>query len=884
MNWRRFLDRESADSEQGEELESYLELTAQEYIERGMEPSAARNAARRKLGNTALIREEVYRMNTVTILDGLARGSRQALRLFRLNPGYCAAAVLSLAIGTGCISAMFSVVHAVLIRPLAYPDSESLVGVFNSGSIQGETFRDMGLAPGMYWAVAEGSGAFEAFGVWSSAEATVTGNGDPEQIKTVAITHALLPALGAQPLAGRLFSAEDDAPGTLQTVVIAHSYWMKRFGGDPRVIGRSLEVNSIPRQVIGVLPSSFRFLDLAPDVFLPQRLSKSNRSFEPFTYSGIARLKPGITLELANQDVERVLYQAMPENLRRFARQARLKPNLRPLKRDVTGDIGSVLSVLMGALCLVFLLVCANVANLLLVRSQGRAQEFAIRSALGAGSGRIARELLVESMTLALAGCMCGLAIAYGVVRILKAQQLAAIPRLAEISIDATTVAFSLACALTGAFLFGLIAVFKCGLGGKILQTRGSSLGFEQMRAQNVLVVAQVALALMLLVASGLLIRSFFSLRGVHPGFTGPERIQTVRVAIPASQVPDAERVARMQAEILERVSRLPGVEMAAFADGLPMEAVYHNGNLIAVEDKFSPGQMPPNRNVKYVSPGLFATLGTRLLAGRDFDWRDVEGRRAVAIVSEGMARENWGAPRQALGKRLRPGALGNDWFEVVGVVEDVRDDGAHRPAPATVYFRTGVYDPSRPGRPASVRRGLTLAIRTSRTGSEGFLAEVSAALHAVDASLPLAQVGTLAEVYRRSMARTEFTAVLLIIAGALALLLSLIGVHGVLAHAVLQRRREISIRIALGANPAGVVGLFLRRGIALAAAGCAAGLIAALGLSRWVSSILYGVTALDPATYAAAVFVIASAALIASSIPACRAAFVDPAESLRAD
>ena len=820
-------------------------------------------------------------MNTLTFLEGLLRDARHALRMIRLNPVFSTAAILSLALGIGANTAIFSVVNAVLIRPLPYPRPESLVGVFNSAVIQSETFTDMALGPGMYAALKEHSAAFQEFGVWSSGTATVTGIGDPEQIKTVAMTQGLLPTLGAQPFLGRRFSIEDDTPGTPETVMLSHSYWLRRFGGDARVLGREVVIDFVPRQVIGVMPRTFRFLDLSPDVLLLERFAKANLPFDPFSYNGVARLKPGITIDLANKDAARVLNQIIPENIRPFVEQARMKPNLRPLKRDVNGDISTALGVLMGALWLVFLLVCANVANLVLVRAQARTQEFAIRAALGAGWGRIARELLVESLTLGVVGGACGMALAYGSVQILKAQDLTTIPRLAEVSIDATTLAFGLACSVAGGVLFGLIAVLKCGIPGKILNSRGTSMNLGQLRAQNVLVVAQVALALVLLVASGLLIRSFVALHGVHPGFTQPERIQTMRINIPETQVAEPERVARMQAEIIENVSRLPGVEAAAFADGLPMEVDYRNGMIMTVEDKFVPGQTPPNRDVKHISPGLFAALGTRLLAGRDFKWEDLFKRRPVAIVSEKMARENWGEPSAALGKRLRTGvALGDDpWLEIIGVVENVHDYGADKPAPPIVYFRTGVHDPTR-----SIRRGLTLAIRSSRVGAESFLRELATAIHSVNPNVPLAQVRTLGDVYRRSMARTSFTLILLGIAGTMALALAIIGVYGVLAYAVGQRRREVSIRVALGAQPNQVKSLFVRRGILLACVGSVVGVAAAMGLSRWVSSLLFGVTALDPATYVASTLIVSAAALIASYIPARRASSMDPVESLRAD
>jgi putative ABC transport system permease protein len=823
-------------------------------------------------------------MNSMAFLEGLLRDTRHALRMIRRNPAFSITAILSLALGIGANAAIFSVVNAVLIRALPYPEPESLVGVFNSAVIQGETFNDMGLGPAMYAALKEHSAAFTAFGVWSSGTATVAGIGDPEQIKTVTMTHGLLPTLGAQPFLGRPFSIEDDTPGTPQTVILSHAYWSMRFGGDARVLGRQVVIDVVPRQVIGVMPRTFRFLDRSPDVLLPQRFATANLPFEPFSYSGIARLKPGVTIDRANQDAARILKQVMPENIRPFAEQARMRPNLRPLKQDVTGDISTVLGVLMGALGLVFLLVCANVANLVLVRAQARTQEFSIRAALGAGWGRIARELLVESLVLGLIGGAFGMALAYGAVQVLKAQDLTTIPRVTEVSIDAATLAFGLTCSVVASLVFGLVAAFKSGVPRKIRGARGASLDRERVRAQNVLVVAQVALALVLLVASGLLIRSFVALRGVHPGFTHPEHVQTLRISIPATEVPEPERVARMQAEIVEQVSRLPGVEAVAFADGLPMEADHRNGMIVAVQDTFVPGQPVPNRVVKHVSPGLFAAQGTRVLAGRDFTWEDLFKRRLVAIVSESMARENWGRPEAAIGRRLRPGALGDTWREVVGVVEDVHDDGAHNPAPPIVYFRTGVHNAERSDRPPSIRRGLTLAVRTSRAGAESFVRELATAIHSVNPGVPLAQVRTLDDVYRRSMARTSFTLILLGIAGTMALALSIIGVYGVLAYAVGQRRREVSVRVALGAQPHQVKGLFLQRGMVLACVGSVVGLGAAMALSRWVSSLLFGVTALDPATYITAAMIVSAAALMASYIPARRALSVNPAESLRAD
>ncbi|HYZ85143.1 MAG TPA: FtsX-like permease family protein [Bryobacteraceae bacterium] len=561
----------------------------------------------------------------------------------------------------------------------------------------------------------------------------------------------------------------------------------------------------------------------------------------------------------------------------------KVKPNLRPLKKDVVGDVGSVLTVLMGALGLVLLLVCANVANLVVVRAQSRRQEFAIRAALGAGWGRIARELLVESLTLGILGGALGVALAWAGLKLLVTHGLVTLPRLKEISIDGTGLLFAVACSLATSTLFGLVAVLRSGIPDRVQTARGATHGAEHLRAQNALVVTQVALAFVLLVASGLMIRSFLALRAIRPGFTQPERIQTVRISIPEALTPDPERVIRMQSEIVSRFSAIPGVIATGFASGLPMEWEYRNGMVIGVEGKTTADEIPPNRVVKHISPGLLKAQGTRLLAGRDFTWADVIDRRAVAIVSENMARESWGEPGSAVGKRIRIGRDG-PWVEVVGVAEDVYADGVNRPAPTTVYFRAGVEPAVRPGGAEVVRRSVTLAIRSERAGTEAFLREVTAAVHDVNPSLPLAKVRTLGDVYRQSMARTSLAVVLLEIAGAMALILAVVGVYGVLAYAVGQRRREVSIRLALGAEPRVLKWLFVRKGLMLACLGGIVGLALAGVLSRWIASLLFGITTLDPLTYIAAGSLMAAAVVTASYFPARQAASVDPMETLRSE
>ncbi len=870
MNWRRFFRRDEADAEQREQLDFYVDVTTQEYIERGMEPAEARAAARRKLGNATQICEGVYRMNTLTFMEGLLRDARHAVRMIRTKPGFSVAVLLSLALGIGANTAIFSVLNAVLIRPLPYPESDALVGVYNRFVIHGQVFEDAALSPGMYAACKENSKAFENFAVWISGAATVTGTGDPEQLAIVTATQGALPALGVPAYLGRWFSSEDDTPGSPQTVILSYKYWQRKFGGNREVLGRTMAIDFVPHQVIGVMPRDFRFVNLSPDIILPQRFPKSGLP-EENSYAGIARLKPGVTIASANQDLARVWkIWAETAGAGKMLEMFHVKPNVRPLKKDVVGDVGSVLRVLMGALGLVLLLVCANVANLVLVRAQSRRQEFAIRAALGAGGGRIARELLVESLTLGILGGAFGLVLAYAGLKVLVTHGPATLPRLEEISIDGTALAFALVCSLGTSLLFGLTAVLRSGLPGRIQSTRGATQGARQLRAQNALVVTQVALAFVLLVASGLMIRSFFALRAVTPGFTHPEWIQTVRIAIPEALASDPERVIRMQSDILTGLSAIPGVTATGFASGLPMESEYRNGVLIDVEGKTSAGQISPNRVVKRISPGLLKAQGTRLVAGRDFTWEDVSGHRSVALVSDNMARENWGEPANALGKRLRQ-SKGSSWLEVVGVAENVHADGVNLPTPATVYFRAG-------------GRGVTFAIRSERAGTPAFLREVANAIHAVNPGLPLAKVRTLNDVYKRSMARTSFALVLLGIAGAMALTLAIVGVYGVLAYAVGQRRHEVSIRLALGAEPRMLKWLFVRKGLILNCMGAIIGLALAAGLSKWISSLLFGITPLDPLAYIASGALLVAAAMIASYVPARQAASVDPMETLRSE
>ena len=802
---------------------------------------------------------------------------------------FTAIALLTLAIGIGANTAVFSVVNGVLIKPLPYPDADELIGVWHSAP--GINIPKLNVAPAMHFTYREESQTFREFGIWSSGGAAITGQSEPERVQTVRVTDGTLQALGVPPALGRWFSREDDTPGSPRTVMLMPGYWHRRFGGDQSVVGRTLTIDANPHTVIGIMPDGFQFLDEEADVILLQQFDRNRLFLANFSYQGVARLKPGVTLEQANADVGRMLpiwlksWQPPLGLDRKVFENARIGPALTPLKQDIVGDITDTLWVLMGTIGVVLLIACANVANLLLVRVEGRQQELATRAALGAGWWRLARELLHESLLLGLIGGILGLGVAYGALRLLLAVGPETLPRLREITIDPVVLAFTVIASLLSGLFFGIIPVLKYAGPHLVTALRGSgrtsSHSRERHRARNVLVVVQVALALVLLVASGLMIRTFQTLRHVPPGFVRPGDVQMMRVSIPDSAQVDAERVARTFNEILEKVTAIPGVESAAMVSSAPLEGFNSNDPVMAEDKAYAPGQIPPIRRFKFISPGYFRTVGTPLMAGRDITWTDVFDDRHVTVISDNMAHEMWGSSQAALGKRIRVAPL-DHWREIVGVVGDVYDDGVHEPASTIVYWPMMMSKFW--GNERWAARSLTYVLRSERTSTESFLTQVRQAVWSVNGSLPLALVRTLQEVYERSMARTTFALVMLAIAGGMALLLGLIGIYGVISYAVSQRTREIGIRMALGIDHKCVKRMFVQHGFVLAAIGIVVGVGVAAGVTRLMASLLFQVSPLDGTTYSAVSLVLATAAVLASYLPARRAAALDPVEALRAE
>ena len=897
MTWlNQLFTRRSAYNDLSDEMNQHLEEKIEELVNGGMSRKEATGAARREFGNVSLVEEESRDVWRWLSLENFLADARYGLRMLRHNPVFTVVALLTIAIGIGANAAVFSVVNSVLLKPLSYPRAEELVSLHQTapGAAGLADFENgLLLSPSMYLTYSEHNQTFQSLGVWVPGTVNVTGLSEPEQVRSVYISSGVLETLRLPSEIGRWLSEADQIPNGRETVMLSYGYWQRRFAGDGSVIGRNLLVDSRSREIVGVMPRGFRFVDSDFDVIVPLAFDRGKQILAGFGFHGIARLKPGATIAEANADIARMLPIWMdswtngPGTNPRIYETWRITPMLRPLKQEVIGNVGELLWVVMGTIGLVMLIACANVTNLLLVRVESRQQELAVRAALGAGWGRIVRGLLVESVMLGLLGGVLGAGLAYAGVRFLLTVGPANLPRLSEISLDARTLGFTLLLSVLSGLFFGLIPALKYAGPRTPLALRSAgrtiSASRERHRARNMLVIGQVAMALVLLVSAGLMIRTFQALRTVDPGFTDAQHLQVMRISIPESLVADPRQVTRIQNAIIEKLAAIPGVKSAAFVSEMPMEGFDSNWDEIFAQDKtYATDQIAPLRLFKNVSPGFYQTAGTRIVAGRDLTWAEVYGLRPVVMVSENLAREMWGTSSAAIGKHLRE-FPSSPWYEVIGVIQDVPEHGVQEKSPEIVYWSPLLGSPDGPHRPYAIAT-VTFVIRSERAGTESFLNELQQAVWSVNSNLPLASVRTMEQVYGKSVARTSFTLVMLGIAGAMALALGIIGIYGVISYTVSQRKREIGIRLALGAQSRDVVSMVLRQGAKLALLGVCIGVAAALGLARLMTSLLFGVTAHDPLTFTAVAALLISIALLACYIPARRAMKVDPMIALRAE
>jgi putative ABC transport system permease protein len=869
--------RRRTDEDFSEELKANIAIATDRFISEGMSPGDATSAALRAFGNVTRAQERFYESRRVMWLDDLRRDVRYGVRALARTPGFTAVAVLTLALGIGATTAIFSVVYGVLLKPLPFYEPDRLVALYHfaPGFVRGGQVPQ---GDATYFTYRDNARVFEDIGLWNAGDVSVNRSGEPEQLKALRVTDGTLTLLGVRPELGRLVRKEDDVPGAPDRVILSHGYWHRAFGAAQDVVGQSLVIDARPYEIIGILPTSFKFLNADPEIVVPLRLNRANAAPGGFGPNGIARLKPNVTLAQANDDIARMIpliveqFPLSPGMTREMWDGVGLAPNVRPLAEDVIGDMGRPLWILLGTVSFVLLMAWTNVANLLLVRAERRQREFAVRGALGANRSRIATALLAEALMLGLAGAGLGVLFAQAGIVLLRRIAPVALPRVDDIGIDAVVLLVTLATSLTTSLVFGLVPLTRFrAFNIEVLKETGRSTTDTpaRHRMRNALVVAEVALALVLLIVSGLMARTFVAMRQVQPGFVRPAEVQTFGLALPASVISDQQQVARTYEEIAARLQQVPGVVGVGLSNSIAMDGG-RGGAPIFVEERPVSGT-PPLRKVKVIGPGYFETMGNPVVAGRGLTWTDLHQPMHIAIVSDNFAREYWGEPAKAIGKRI--GGFPGDWYEIVGVVGDERSNGVNRPPPITVYL---------PMAGDFISRNMSYVVRSTRVGAPGFLRELQQAVWSITPSVPLGNVRTLEGILAQSMAQTSFAMVMLAIAAGVALLLAVVGVYGVVSYIATERTHEVGIRMALGAQRSDVVGLFLRQGLALTVMGVALGIGAAVFLTPVMAALLYGVRPTDPMTYAAVALALAAVTLLATYLPARRASGVEPVIALR--
>jgi putative ABC transport system permease protein len=861
MIWTRFFHRCRWDEERARELDAYLEAETDENIARGMSPEEARFAAKRKLGNTTLIREEIYKMNSLGWLETLWQDLRYAIRMLARNRGFTALAVVTLALGIGATTAIFTVVNAVLLRPLPYPHPEQLVYVQ-------EILGEYGINP-FVWN--------REFAAWRKQAQTLspiaasmyswfnlTGSGEPERITGGVATTSFFSLLGVRPALGRLFLPEEDRPGGPPVVVLSHSLWEHRFNSDPAAMGKGVVLDGKTYTVVGVLPPSFVIPDqFKVDYALWVPLAENENGTGPFRLlRAIGRLKPGVSVAAARAELDTIMQPLVPKSLKKSIVLSRWQDQITQASR-------LTLLLFLGAVGLLLLIACVNVANLLLSRSATRQREMAVRLTVGAGRGRIVRQLLTESALLALLGGALGLALARWVKDLLVTFISPNLPALEPITLDYAVLGLSLALAVFTGLAFGLapaLQTSKVALSEVLKETSRSGSGLRsRMLFRNLLVISETALALVLLVGAGLLFRSFLRLLGVDPGFKSAHNL-CLTIDVTLSKYPTPTDQARYYQQVIEAIKSLQGVESVGGSGCPPFGGRSGMVSGLTVE---SQPQETVNASYAAISPDYFSTMRIPLKLGRDFGNADRDGPPSVAIVNEAFVRRYF--PNQiCLGRRVSSWVRKNDWLTIVGVVGDVRDWADREPSPEIYlpYLQAG--EPS-----------MTLFVHTAGD-PRLWEAAVRRQVASVDKDQPPHDFATLEQIQAASLTSRRVTLLLLSAFAGLGLILASVGVYGVVSYAVSQRTHEIGVRTALGASHTAVLKLVVRQGFSLALIGTGIGLAAAFGLTRFLQSLLFGVKPIDPATFAAAALLWLAVALLACYIPAHRAAKVDPMVALR--
>ncbi len=873
--WRRYLRfwGGDIDADVHDEIDFHIDMLARELEARGATPADARRAALERFGDVGRIgralrthdHRKARALRWREIGSDIAQDLRFAVRTLRRAPGFASVAVLTLALGIGANSAIFSVVNAVLLRPLPYVEPERLASVWGSTHAEYILLRDR-------------VRSFSSLASYQLASVGVSGGDAPERLDGARISVNLTTTLGVAPALGRAFAAGEDAPGADRVVLLGDAIWHRRFGGDRRIVGQQEMIDGLAHTVVGVMPPTFHFPAATTQLWVPDELAPSSSG--AFWGSGglhlIARLRPGATRDAARAEVREVAREIRHENPvwdpgASYGSEA----DVVPLQRAMAGAARPMLLVLLGVVALVLLVACANVANRLLVRAAARRREFAIRSALGGGGWRLGRQLLTESLLLALLGALAGLGLAWVASRVLVAMLPADVPRAEHIAIDSRVLAFTALLALLTGLLFGALPALRIGrrgaLGALGERARGSSSGASQQRLSGALVAGEIALAVILVIGAELLVRSFAELRRVDPGFR-PEQVVAAMITPPGHRYDDPARQRAFYDALLPRIGALPGVRSAAASSALPLVGGAYD-LAIRVEAQFEDvhHQLPMSDHYQVITPGYLRTMGIALRRGRDFTDADRAGAPDVVMVSESLARRFWPG-RDPIGQRIGY-PWESPWLTVVGVVADVKQDSLAGAGETSVY-RPFAQAPT----PA-----MMLIVRTD-ADERALATAIRSAVAQVDPDAPVSDVVTMREVLAGSIARPRFAMLLVAVFAAVALMLGVIGTYGVMSYVVAQRTREIGIRIALGATPRDALRLALARGAALTTIGVIAGLAGALVAGRALSSLLYGVSVTDPLTFITVPLALLAVGLLASWLPARRATRVDPTLALRAE
>jgi putative ABC transport system permease protein len=870
---RNTMRKQRVDRDLSEEVGSYVELLTEKNMKEGMNEEEARRAAMLEVGGIEQVKEEVRSNRVGFSIETFFQDVRYGLRSFRKKPGFTVTAIVALALGIGANTAIFSVINGVLLRSLDYARPDRTVMIWERFAQHPEHQNVVSPANFLDWQ--KSTRSFEKVAAVWDVRQNFTGSGDPIEVHAQFVTAGFFPTLGVQPLIGRWFTEDEDRSGANLVAVMSHKLWQDRFGGNTSVLGQQVTISGRLFTIIGVMPPGFHFLDDQVQVWRPIAFDQAQdyRKTSGRFLKCVGRLAPGVTLEQAQSElnvIARQLEQQYPTYNTSWG------VSLTPIREQIVGDVRPILLVLLAAVAFVLLIACANVANLLLARAASRQRELALRAALGATRIRLMRQLLTESVLLALSGGVVGIALAYWGVQLLKTFGPDNIPRLHEISIDPRVLLFSFAISLLTGVAFGLVPAFQasCADMSDALKegARGSTAGRGALR--NVFVVAEVSLALVLLIGAGLMIRSFIRLHRVKPGFES-DRVLTMRVQLPGAKYKEDQQRLAFFKKAQERLAALPGVKSVGAINFLPLTGMASNTSFnIAGRPEAPPGQAP-GTEVRVISGAYFAAMGIPLLKGRLFDEHDGPDSR-VTVINETMARTYF-PNEDPIGKQLaiswappEPGKP-QPVDEIVGVVGDTRETALERDPQPAVYWPLD----------RESYQFMTLIIRSAIDPTQ-LVATVQREIRAIDPDQPVADVRTLDAVVAKSIARPRFDTMLLGIFAAVALVLASVGLYGVMNYSATQRTQEIGIRMALGAKPGDILRLVVGHGMKLTAAGIVIGVIASLALTRVMSNLLFGVTATDLPTFVGVSAVLTAVALLANYIPARRATRVNPVVALR--